>query len=68
MAEPLNSPSGMLCVVEHTLGDKAATATWLHDSRAVWPWEIQAALMHSEAGVHLTVQSQFLQLLKTVVY
>lgn len=34
MAEPLHSPLWMLHILEHTLGDKAATATWLHDSKA----------------------------------
>lgn len=60
MAEPLHSPPWILHILEHTLGDKAATATWLHDSKTVWPWDIQAAFLHSGLGVHLTVQSQFL--------
>lgn len=60
MAEPLHSPPWTLHILEHTLGDKAATATWLHDSKMVWPWDIQAAFLHSGLGVHLIIQSQFL--------
>lgn len=32
MAEPLDSPNEMLRIAEYRLGNKAATATWLHDS------------------------------------
>lgn len=67
MAEPL-SPSGMLHITEHVLGDKAATATWLHDSPVMGPWEIQTTLLRSGIGVYLAVQSQFLQLLESSLY
>lgn len=59
-AEPLHCPCRTLHTAEHMLGDKAATATRLHDSQAVWPWEIQDALLCSGVGVHHTVKYQFL--------
>lgn len=49
MAEQLHSP-WMLHILEHTLRDKAATATQLHDSKTMWPWDIQAAFFHSGLG------------------